>query len=148
MEPIILAATAVAATIMTKAFEKTGEKLGEKVVKESGRFLKSLKIKDPETATAIELSPTQPFDYGQAVIEVNTLAQDDSDFLCVLQDLATAAQKDENPRMSHINQIICDTLKYQKNDLQNLSKLAEKIEKIGVLNQNSTITNQTNTINL
>lgn len=148
MEPIILAATAIAATIMTKAFEKTGEKLGEKVAEESGRFLKFLKRKDPETATAIELSSTQPLDYGKAVIDVSTLAKDDYDFLCILHDLAVAAQQDEDLRMSDMNQIILDTLGNKRNNLKNLPKLAEKIEKIGVLNQNSTINNQANTINL
>jgi len=144
MEPLILAATAIAATVMNKAFEKTGEKLGEKVVEESGKFLTSLKVKSPKTATAIELAPEQPLDYGQAVIEVNALAKVDSDLFDTLQNLTIAAREDSDPRIRQMVQIILDTLQSQQPSIQNLSKLAEKI---GVLNQ-GVINTQNNTINL
>lgn len=57
MDPLTLAATAIAATIMTKFWEKTGEKLGEKVFIESERFLGTLRKKSPETVTATEKAP-------------------------------------------------------------------------------------------
>jgi len=47
MEPLTLAATAIAATIITKVWEKTGEKLGEKLFDESEKFLASLGKKSP-----------------------------------------------------------------------------------------------------
>ena len=127
MEPLTLAATAIAATIMTKAFEKTGEKLGEAVIDQSGKFLSSLKIKSPDTATAIELAHEQPLDYGLAVLEVNTLAEKDSDLANEVQTLATVAMSDANPRLNQVVQEILDALKSQQPTVQNFGKLAEKI---------------------
>ncbi|AFZ61310.1 hypothetical protein H6G54_21235 [Anabaena cylindrica FACHB-243] len=127
MEPLILAATAIATTILTKAFEKTGEKLGEKVVEQSGRFLTSLKDKSPATAHAIELSPKQPLDYGQTVLEVNALANADPEIAREVEILAELALQENNPRLEQTIQEIQRTLQLQQPTVQVLGKLAEKI---------------------
>ncbi|MBE9013181.1 hypothetical protein IQ250_23575 [Pseudanabaenaceae cyanobacterium LEGE 13415] len=127
MEPLTLSATAVAATILTKAFEKTGEKLGEAVIDQSGKFLSSLKQKSPEIATAVELIDEQPLDYGLAVLEVDKLARKDSDFANEVQTLAESARSESNPKLNQVIQEIIDTLKSQQPTIQSFDKLADKI---------------------
>ena len=127
MDPLTLAATAIAATIMTKFWEKTGEKLGEKVFTESEKFLGALKTKSPETVTAIEKAPEQPLDYGQAVIEVQALAERDLEIAEAIQALALAVEQEPNPKVTDIAQEIINALKTQQPTVQNAGKLAEKI---------------------
>ncbi len=60
MEPITTWSIATIATIIaTKGLEKSGEKLGEGVMKLGSHPLGLLKQKAPETATAIEQAPAQ-----------------------------------------------------------------------------------------
>ena len=54
VEPVTLTAAAIATMMATKAFEKTGEKVGEGVWGLVSKFLAALKHKDPATAGAIE----------------------------------------------------------------------------------------------
>jgi len=127
MDPLTMAATAIAATIMTKAFEKTGEKLGEKVFDQSEKFLTPLRCKSPETASAIEKAPEEPLDYGQAVFEVNALAKVDPEMASTLQVFAEVVEQDSNKKLAEIIQEIITTFKSQQPTVQNLGKLAEKI---------------------
>jgi hypothetical protein len=127
MDPLTVAATAVAATVMTKAFEKTGEKLGEKVFDQSEKFLTSLRRKSPETASAIQKMPQEPLDFGQAVLEVDALAKTDTELAAAIQGLAATAEQDPNPRLAEMVQIIISTLRSQQPTVQNMGKLAEKI---------------------
>jgi hypothetical protein len=127
MDPLTVAATAVAATVMTKAFEKTGEKLGEKVFDRSEKFLASLMRKSPETASAIQKMPQEPLDFGQAVLEVDALAKTDTELASAIQVLATTAEQDPNPRLAEMVQVIISTLRSQQPTVQNMGKLAEKI---------------------
>ena len=127
MDPLTIAATAVAATMMTKAFEKTGEKLGEKVFDQSEKFLTSLRIKSPETASAIQKVPQEPLDFGQAVLEVDALAKTDSELAKTIQVLAATVEQDPNLKLAKIVQEIITTLKSQQPTVQNMGKLAEKI---------------------
>ena len=127
MDPLTLAATAIAATIMTKAFEKTGEKLGEAVIGQSGKFLSSLKRKSPETANAIELAQEEPLNYGLAVLELDAIAKKDLDLASEVQTLASLAISEPNPRLHEVIQEIISTLKSQQPTVHNFGKLAEKI---------------------
>lgn len=127
MDPLTIAATAVAATVITKAFEKTGEKLGEKVFDQSEKFLTSLRRQSPETASAIQKAPQEPLDFGQAVLEVDALAKIDSELADTIQILAATAAQDPNPRLTEMVQTIISTLKSQQPTVQNMGKLAEKI---------------------
>jgi hypothetical protein len=127
MDPLTVAATAVAATVMTKAFEKTGEKLGEKVFDQSEKFLTSLRRKSPETASAIQKIPHEPLDFGQAVLEVDVLAKTDAELAAAIQVLAATAKQDPNPRLAEMVQVIISTLRSQQPTVQNIGKLAEKI---------------------
>jgi len=60
MEPVTTWSIGTIATIIaTKGLEKSGEKLGEGVMKLGSHLLSLLKEKDRETATAIEQAPVQ-----------------------------------------------------------------------------------------
>jgi hypothetical protein len=131
MESLILAATAIAATVMTKAFEKasetTGEKLGEQLVKQGSKFLAALKRKSPSTASAIELASERPLDYGEAVLEVNSLAKVDPEIAGEVKTLADLAALETNPKLVQMIQAIVESVESQPPTTQNTGKLAEKI---------------------
>lgn len=120
MEP--LTAATIATLILTKAFEKTGERLGEKVLAEGGKLLALLKRKAPETATAIEqvaqqpaLAEQQPALYSAAPLT---------------QQLETAAAAE--PEIKLALQAVANAANAQPSMVQNLTQLAEKI---GIVNQ-------------
>jgi NADH dehydrogenase/NADH:ubiquinone oxidoreductase subunit G len=95
MEPVTLTAAAIATLVITKAFEKTGEILGEKALEQGGKLLSLLKRKEPTTAKAIELAQTQPLDYGQAYLigqQVEEAAKKDDEIAEAVAALAKEAQ--------------------------------------------------------
>jgi flagellar biosynthesis/type III secretory pathway M-ring protein FliF/YscJ len=117
MEPVELTAAAIATLFLTKALEKTGEKLGEEAFKQGGKLLQLLKRKSPETASAIEkvvqnpeLAEQQPQDYGVAVLieKVEETAKAEPEVAAALRDWANVVQS-------------------QGSTIQNFTKLAEKI---------------------
>ncbi|UBF23714.1 hypothetical protein K9N68_18265 [Kovacikia minuta CCNUW1] len=69
MEPLTPALIAVATLILTKAFEKTGEKLGEAVSSQAAQLMQLIQRKALPRTAAIEQA-AQPVDVGQAVLEV------------------------------------------------------------------------------
>lgn len=91
----------IATLVLTKAFEKVGETLGEKVMEKSGKLMQLLKRKSPDTASAIEavaqhpeLVEQQPEDYGEAVLvdKVESVANSDSEIAAAVQALAYAVK--------------------------------------------------------
>lgn len=99
MEP--LTAGMIAILVLTKAFEKAGETLGEKVLEKAGNLMQLLKRKSPDTASAIELVAQhpklveeQPEDYGEAVLveKVDSAAKSDSEIAVAVQALADAVK--------------------------------------------------------
>jgi hypothetical protein len=143
MEPLTLAATAVAATIMTKFWEKTGEKLSEELFEKGGEFYKSLKSKSPKTALAIEKAPEQPASYGEAVIDVEVLSKADAEFQASMQALAILAVAEQNPKLDELIKEISQNINPQETSEQKIVKLADTIQKIGMLAINSPISIQT-----
>lgn len=136
MEPLTLAATAIAATILTKFWEKTGEKLSEELFEKSEEFYKSLKQKAPETASAIEKVPQNSSAYGQAVLEVRAIADADVELVEDMESLAAVAQNEPNEQLQQIIGEILYTLKNQQPTVQNIGKVADKI---GLLVQGGTV---------
>ena len=88
MEPLSTAAIAIGSVVATKALEKTGEKVGEALWDKTTKFLVTLQKHSPHTIAAIEKVPEQPLDYGKAVVEVESVAQDNSEVNEAMQDLA------------------------------------------------------------
>jgi hypothetical protein len=132
MDPLTVA-SAVALLILTKAVEKTGDKLGEKVVQSGNELWQSLRQRKPETAGEIvkiaessDLSRSEALslDAPTIISDIQQLANEDADFR---RSVETAAQQ----------------WQVQSGGITNSSKIAEKI---GVLNQ-GLILNQQNTLN-
>ena len=136
MEPLTLAATAIAATIMTKFWEKTGEQLSEELFEKSEEFYKSLRRKAPQTATAIEKAPQSPQEYGQAVLDLSAIAERDAELAEEIQVLATVAEQEPNEALKQVIQEILHTLQNQQPTVQNIGKIADKI---GLLVQGGTV---------
>jgi hypothetical protein len=99
MEPFT--AGAIATLVLTKALEKAGETLGEKVMEKGGKLMQLLKRKSPDTASAIEVAAQhpelveqQPEDYGEAVLveKVESAANSDSEIAAAVQALADAVK--------------------------------------------------------
>ncbi|MCC5667463.1 hypothetical protein LC653_27165 [Nostoc sp. CHAB 5784] len=109
MEPVTLTAAAIATLVITKAFEKTGEILGEKALEQGGNLLSLLKRKEPTTATAIELAQAQPLDYGQASL---------------VEQVEEAAKKD--PEIAQAVKDVADTVKSQPSIIQNFTNTVDK----------------------
>ncbi|MEY3556567.1 MAG: hypothetical protein RLZZ580_2624, partial [Cyanobacteriota bacterium] len=87
MDPLTGASIAVGSIIATKALEKTGEKVAEKVWEQTEKFLTSLKQVSPGTVTAIEKAPEQPLDYGQAILEVESVAKTSPELSQIMTEL-------------------------------------------------------------
>ncbi len=118
MEPLTAGAIAIGTVIATKALEKTGEKVGETLWDKTGQFLVTLKKHSPHTVVAIEKAPSQPLDYGKAVLEVESAAIANPEVNQAVQELAAAAKAEPNPKF---NEILA---------MPNLQKLAEKIGQV------------------
>jgi hypothetical protein len=94
-------AGAIATLVLTKAIEKAGETLGQKVMEKGGKLMQLLKRKSPDTASAIEVAAQhpelveqQPEDYGEAVLveKVESAANSDSEIAAAVQALADAVK--------------------------------------------------------
>ncbi|MEH1967245.1 hypothetical protein [Nostoc sp.] len=126
------AAIAVGTIIATKALEKTGEKVGEALWDKTGKFLVTLKKQSPQTVVAIEKAPEQPLDYGKAVLEVQSAAQDNPEVTQAVEELAQAAKAELNPKFIQSIQEFADTLKSQPQQPNsiNYQNLANEIKNV------------------
>jgi hypothetical protein len=92
MEPISLTAGAIATLVVTKAFEKSGEVLGEKALEQSGKLVKLIKEKFPKTSEKLALVPENPEYLGEAVLEVETAAKQDDEVKATVEAIANAVK--------------------------------------------------------
>lgn len=139
MEPITTVSAAIATMIVQKALEKAGEELGEKVVQQSAKLLATLKMKSPQTASAIESALEQPLNYRQTVIEVEALAEEDPEFAKAVRELAAVASKESDIRLSAPIRELVGSIKEHDSSTQNFGKLAERI---GVVSQGGLVSIQ------
>jgi hypothetical protein len=139
MEPITTLSAAIATMIVQKALEKAGEKLGEQVAQQSAKLLATLKIKSPQTASAIESALEQPLNYRQTIIEVEALVQEDPEFAKAVRELAAVASKEADIRLSAPIRELVGSIKEQDLSTQNLGRLADKI---GVVSQGGLVSIQ------
>lgn len=126
MEPLTAGAIAIGTVIATKALEKTGEKVGEALWDKTGQFLVTLKKHSPQTVVAIEKAPSQPLDYGKAVLEVESAAKANSEVNQAVQELVTAAKAD--PKVASIVQQLEANINSQPVSVINNTKIADKIK--------------------
>lgn len=127
MDPLTGAAIAVGSIIATKALEKTGEKVGEKVWEQTGKFLTSLKQVSPDTVTAIEKAPEQPLDYGQAVLEVESVAKTSPELSQIMTELVDIVESEPLPNLKDILNNIAKALQSQSFGQKTYIKTIEKI---------------------
>ncbi len=124
MEPLSTAAIAIGSVVATKALEKTGEKVGEALWDKTGKFLVTLKKHSPHTITAIEKAPVQPIDYGKAVVEVESAAQENPEVNQAMEEVAAAAKAD--PKVAPI----INNINSESPTVVNNTKLAEYIKNV------------------
>lgn len=148
MEPITLTtvATAIATIFFTKVIEKPGENLGQLLWEKTQNLVASLKGKSDKIAGLLEGSQQQPLDYGQAVLELKALADNNPELAQAIKELETEANKESNSQFQQQLQEVreeASKLEGKEQIIQNLAKLADKINN---LNQAQNITiHQTNT---
>ena len=148
MEPVGLTATAIATLILTKAFEKTGETLGAKVLEKAGKLTAQLKEKFPKANAAIVRAEEKPLDAGEAYLdaevvgEIEAAAKKDSEVAKTVAELAQEAKADPNVKLTQAIQSLENALKSQSQvpTVQNFGKLAEEIKAVF---QGNTIQSQT-----
>ncbi len=115
--------------IATKALEKTGEKVGETLWNKTGEFLVTLKKHSPHTVVAIEKAPSQPLDYGKAVLDVESAAKANPEVNQAVQELVAAAKTD--PKVaSKVLQQLETNINSQPATVINNTKLAEEIKNV------------------
>ncbi|GCL60355.1 hypothetical protein NIES3807_35380 [Microcystis aeruginosa NIES-3807] len=127
MDPLTGAAIAVGSIIATKALEKTGEKVGEKVWEQTEKFLTSLKQVSPDTVTAIEKAPEQPLDYGQAILEVESVAKTSPELSQIITELVDIVESEPLPNLKDILNNIAKGLQSQSSGQKTYIKTIEKL---------------------
>jgi len=124
MEPLTTAAIAVSTLILKKAFEKTGDKLGEAVSNQITGLMQLLK-KKPLAKTEAITKDEPSADFKQAVSELETAAKNDHEISQAILAIETAVKADPD-----LLQKIHETAQAIENEptlIQNNAKLAEKI---------------------
>lgn len=93
MESLTL--TAIAILILTKAFEKTGEVLGQKILEQGGKLLALIRSRDPDMAGAIELAQQQSPNVNQVYLvnALEMLVKNDPEIALAVQAIAFEAKK-------------------------------------------------------
>jgi cysteinyl-tRNA synthetase len=130
MDPATLSAAAIATLVITKAFEKTGEVLGEKALEQGGKLVRLLKERFPKADSALAHVEEKPEDWGEAVLEVEAAAKDDPEVAEAVQEVATAAKENANAEIVQKLQAIEDAIKAQQpTTRQEFGKVAEVVEK-------------------
>ena len=91
------------------------------------KFLTSLKQVSPDTVTAIEKAPEQPLDYGQAILEVESVAKTSPELSQIMTELVKAIEAEPS-----LKELVNNTLKSQSQQASviNNQKLADFIKNV------------------
>ena len=143
---ITAVATAITTIFFTKTLEKTGENLGEFLSNKTTLLVSQLSSKSTRLKGLLESNEEPPLEIGEAILEVKTIAEQDPEIAKEIKAIESAAKEEPNPKLqSELQQVQLEASKLigQQPNIQNLTKLAEKI---AVLNQGY-IGTQNNTFN-
>jgi hypothetical protein len=101
--------------------------VAEKVWQQTEKFLTSLKQVSPDTFTAIEKAPEQPLDYGQAILEVESVAKTSPELSQIMTELVKAIEAEPS-----LKELVNNTLKSQSQQASviNNQKLADFIKNV------------------
>ena len=153
MAPLTAGAIALATLLLNKSAEKAGEIITEKAFEQSGKVMNLLKRKSPDTASELEaavehpaLPPGQPEYIGEAVLveKIESAAEADPEIREAVEALGNdvdAAAK-INPELEKAIRDLTEAVKAQQQSIQKITKIAETVEKIGNVNQD-TVQSQT-----
>ena len=118
MKPASLSAAAIASLVLAKAFEKTGEKIDEKVREQGDQLWHLLKDRFPTKANMIEVANQEPLN-GDRVADIE-------------QELEAASKAD--PEIAQTVQILANTIHSQLVSMEKFTELAKEI-RMGVEEQ-------------
>ncbi|QLE52920.1 hypothetical protein FD724_33675 (plasmid) [Nostoc sp. C057] len=127
MELLTTGAIALGTIVATKVLEKTTEKGTEILLNKAGKFLVSLKKHSPQTVVAIDKAPSQPLDYGKAVLEVESAAKANPEVAQAAQELVAAAETNPPANLAEILREIKEAVEksqksYPSSFIQNTGK--------------------------
>lgn len=86
MEPLTIL-IAVAGIVATGALSKIGENITDKAMLKSKQLFSTIEKKLPGTARALVKTEQQPIDYGQAYLELQEVAQKDTELSQLLEEM-------------------------------------------------------------
>jgi hypothetical protein len=118
MDPATLSAAAIATLVVTKAFEKTGEVIGEKALEQGGKLIRLLKDRFPNTATAIERVGQQPLSYGEALLisrDIEVAASSDREVAETVDAVAKEVQIQNSAAIRQLIQNVSQHGKFSTN---------------------------------
>lgn len=118
MKPASLSAAAIASLVLAEAFEKTGEKIDEKVREQGDKLWHLLKDRFPTKANMIELANKEPLN-GDRVANIE-------------QELEEASKAD--PEVAQTVQAIANAVQSQLASMEKFTELAREI-RMGVEEQ-------------
>lgn len=144
MEPFATAAIAIGSLVATKILEKAGEKVGETLCDKTSSFFATLNQQSPETVTTIERALEEPIYYGNAVLEVRSVAQVNPKVNQAMEELAVAAKAEPNANLKKTLQDIASILESQSSlnstQISTIEKIVNFAQRdINIENQNVTI---------
>ncbi|ACK72456.1 conserved hypothetical protein [Gloeothece citriformis PCC 7424] len=130
MELISSAVISLASAFLKKVWEKTEDKAADTLLEKTNKFLASLRQQSPDTVTAIEKAPTQPLDYGTAILEIESAAKSNPDVAESMAQLAETAKAESIPQLQQKIDEILEKLKTEKHSptVINQQKLADEIK--------------------
>jgi len=124
MEPLSSAAVVISSLIATKAFEKSGERLGEAFMNQMEAFVKLIKSKALPKTQAVETSASHA-SYSEAVAELEVARQADLELEQAVYKITSTVESDPILLEKIHNTAI--QIEKQPSLIQNQTKLAEKI---------------------
>ncbi|MDZ7992910.1 MAG: hypothetical protein RM022_023960 [Nostoc sp. EfeVER01] len=128
-------ATAIAATLWTKAQEKIGENIGDATWTLGGKLIELLrqKNKSPLLTSAVEGNEPQRLDYGQAVLELKTAADADPEIAQAVVGVEAAVNNDQSESAKEIKKLVEQINSHPS--VVNNAKLADEIKNVFQGNQ-------------
>ena len=120
---VATAIATIATTLSTKALEKTGENIGDALWKLIDKLRQ--KNKSPLLTNAVEANEPQRLDYGQAVLELQSAAQDPEIAQAVV-DVEAAVNNNQSETAKEIQKLAAE-IKSQPSVVNNFAKLADEL---------------------
>ncbi len=126
MESIV----AIATILGTKILEKQGENIGDVISQKVGQFMTYLKQKSSSLVPFFENKESSPVNYEEAILELETIAQNDDQLKQLIQEVVLEGKND--PKLTEIVSELVKEINNQPSTMPNLTKLADKIGQVNI----------------